>query len=67
MFVLRKKRILLMVYCIGISLFACIYSIAHYEQESISTMALPVSNKIVVLDAGHGFPDEGATRSKWTK
>lgn len=24
------------------------------------TVSLPVSNKIVVLDAGHGYPDEGA-------
>lgn len=62
MVILRKKRLILMAYFIGISLFACIYSIASYENDAVTTMALPVSNKVVVLDAGHGFPDEGAKR-----
>lgn len=65
MFILRKKRLIIMAYLIGISLFACLYSITKYEQETVSTMALSVSNKVVVLDAGHGLPDEGATRTKW--
>ena len=28
--------------------------------EIIPVMALPVSNKVIILDAGHGTPDEGA-------
>ena len=67
MVILRKKRLILMAYFIGISLFACIYSIASYENDVISTMALPVSNKVVILDAGHGLPDEGATRKTGCK
>lgn len=62
MFILRKKRLIITAYLIGISLFACIYSVASYEQDTVETTALPVSNKIVILDAGHGLPDEGATR-----
>ena len=27
------------------------------ELETIETVALPVSNKVIVIDAGHGEPD----------
>lgn len=27
--------------------------------EAIQVMSLPVSGKVVILDAGHGAPDEG--------
>ena len=39
------------------------------EQTSFSTVqtvALPVSNKTIVIDAGHGVPDEGAQSSNGT-
>ena len=29
------------------------------SEEYISTVSLPVSGKVVVVDAGHGIPDEG--------
>lgn len=32
----------------------------NLKEESIETVALPVSNKVIVLDAGHGNPDGGA-------
>ena len=32
----------------------------------VQTVALPVSNKVIVLDAGHGKPDEGAQSSTGT-
>jgi hypothetical protein len=28
------------------------------KKKTIETVALPVENKIIILDAGHGFPDE---------
>lgn len=28
--------------------------------KTVETVSLPVSNKVIVLDAGHGIPDEGA-------
>ena len=34
------------------------------EIETIQTVALPVDNKVIVIDAGHGKPDEGAESSK---
>lgn len=67
MIILRKKRLIMTAYLIGVSLFACIYSVANYEQNIISTVALPVSNKVVILDAGHGLPDERSNRSARVK
>ena len=58
MIVLHKKRIIICAYAVFISLFTIFYSMANYSQKSIETMALPVSNKVVTLDAGHGLPDK---------
>lgn len=65
MVVLHKKRLILCAYFIGISLFACFYAVQSFAQKSLETMATPASNKVVILDAGHGLPDEGAVRAKW--
>ena len=32
-------------------------------EESVLTSSTPATNKVVILDAGHGKPDEGAVRS----
>ena len=61
MIVLRRKRLILCSYLIGFAVFSCIYSIKSFEKNTIETATLPVSNKVVILDAGHGLPDEGAT------
>lgn len=59
MFFLSKKRIVLLA-----SLLIAVVSIEIFQmnlkEESIETVALPVSNKVIVLDAGHGNPDGGA-------
>ncbi len=34
--------------------------------EAVQVTSLPVSGKVIVLDAGHGTPDEGAQSSKGT-
>ena len=34
--------------------------------QTVATVNLPVSNKVIVLDAGHGIPDEGAQSSNGT-
>ena len=55
------KRLILVVFFVCISL--CCYGIINViqkQEKSISTNALPITNKIVVIDAGHGKPDEGA-------
>ncbi len=66
MIILQRKKILL---CMGI-IVASIFAIGTYKgfiaKDVIPTVSLPVSNKVIVLDAGHGKPDEGAESSAGT-
>ena len=60
MFFLSKKRIMVL----GIFLLAVLaigISQIFIEPETVETVALPVSNKVIVIDAGHGEPDEGGS------
>lgn len=64
MIVINKKRIQIILSCLIIGLLAFSFQIADnkntIEQKNIlETTATPVSGKIVVIDAGHGVPDEG--------
>ena len=69
MILINRKKIL---FWIGIiATFIFIYSITAYnvnntKKETITTVALPVNNKVIVIDAGHGVPDEGAQSSNGT-
>lgn len=65
MIVLSKKRILCIFSMVFISLFVFIFQTANLN-KTVETVALPVSNKVIVLDAGHGKPDEGAQSSNGT-
>lgn len=55
MIVLSKKRILFIMLAVVVAV--CMPSIRK-NNDTIEATALPVSNKVIVLDAGHGFPDE---------
>lgn len=55
MIILNKKRILFIMLAVVVAV--CIPGISR-DGNSIEVTALPVSNKVIVLDAGHGFPDE---------
>ena len=65
MIIISKKRILvvLIILCISLSIFKINNSV---YKNNIETIALPVSNKVVVIDAGHGYPDDGAQSSNGT-
>ena len=65
MLVLNKKRLSLIIGCIFMSLFVFLVS-KEENNISVQTVSLPISDKIVVIDAGHGVPDEGAQSSKGT-
>ena len=65
MIILSKKKILVISTCIFVSLFAFILQTSKIE-NTVQTVALPVSNKVIVIDAGHGKPDEGAESSNGT-
>ncbi len=60
MIVIDKKRISFIIICLLLGLFAYSYqstkTTLDYSMEEVSTT--PVSGKTVVLDAGHGTPDE---------
>lgn len=65
MIVLRKKRILLVLMCVVVSI--CFINITGNLKNEITlpTVSLPVSNKVIVLDAGHGSPDRRGRKYKW--
>lgn len=73
MFVINQKRIKIILTGLFIALFAFSFQIAKDEKKTqnmpvnvVETTATPVSGKTVVLDAGHGIPDEGAQSSNGT-
>lgn len=75
MLIINKKKIKIIVLGVIIALFVFTFQIAQNKENneiknlneivdnSIATTATPVSGKTVVLDAGHGVPDEGAESS----
>ncbi len=69
MILINKKRIKIIVSCILLSLLAFSFKIGKVNENInnieniIETTSTPVSGKTVVLDAGHGIPDEGAQSS----
>lgn len=68
MYVISRKRISLMVICLLLGIFAYSYQGTKMDmaQETQETTATPVSGKVIVVDAGHGVPDEGAESSRGT-
>ena len=64
MIVLNKKTIRIFVF--GIFTFALGIAFISDQKESVPTVSLPVSGKTIVIDAGHGKPDEGAVSSRGT-
>ena len=74
MIVLTKKRIGIILTSVLIAIFAFSFKVAENRQNTSDTpigstvqvSSTPVSGKVVVLDAGHGVPDEGAESSTGT-
>ena len=67
MLILSKKRITVMICLIFVSLYAFTYRMINDKtilsnelKKTVETVSTPVSNKVVIIDAGHGTPDEGA-------
>lgn len=75
MIVINKKRASIILSCLFIGVFAFSLKIADNQNEkneknaivnTIETVATPISGKTIVVDAGHGVPDEGAESSNGT-
>ena len=62
MLIINKKRIIFILIILMISVISFATNKAKLE-NTISTVSLPVSGKTIVLDAGHGYPDQGAESS----
>ena len=59
MIILNKKRILFITASLFVSIFTFMFCANFLESsEYVETVSLPVSGKTVILDAGHGIPDE---------
>ena len=70
MLILSKKRITAMLCLIFVSLYAFSFRVISDEsvqlEKTVETVSTPVSSKVVIVDAGHGTPDEGAESSNGT-
>lgn len=64
MIIISKKRISFIIIMLVVTVFSYSITINNEDKETIATTSLPVSNKTIILDAGHGKPDEGAESSK---
>lgn len=61
MIILKKEKILYYFSCILISIL--FFSVTNPPEILEKTSSTPISNHTIVLDAGHGLPDGGATDS----
>ena len=60
MILISKKRLIFVAMVVVLSIFSFSFERQIDREnalESSQTVALPVSDKVVVLDAGHGSPD----------
>ena len=53
MIIIQRKRIMLIIGAVFISIFSYLLGSSHMY-EVVETVSTPVSGKTVVLDAGHG-------------
>ncbi len=60
MYVIKRKRICLILIALLLGIFAYSYENQkiNIDEQTQSTTATPVSGKVIVVDAGHGVPDE---------
>lgn len=62
MLILNKKRLSLILLIVLLGIFTFSYQDAKENLEkSVTVTTTPVSGKVVILDAGHGSPDEGVS------
>ena len=59
MIFINKKRIVFIFLCAFISIISL--SMREVKNQAVSVSSLPVTNKVIILDAGHGLPDSGAS------
>lgn len=65
MIIINKKRIIFIMSSVVFSVISFSLFFNIKSKETVQTVALPISNKVVILDAGHGTPDERGREFKW--
>jgi len=61
MIVLERKRIVFVLLVFTLTIFTYHISLkVNNSKDTLQTVSLPVTNKVVIIDAGHGLPDGGA-------
>ncbi len=59
MIVLSRKKILSVLGGVFLLILVVAFiDITKPKIETVETVSLPVTNKVIILDAGHGVPDE---------
>lgn len=64
MIILNRKKIVFILSCMIISVL--FFNLTTRELQTVPTSSLPISNHVVILDAGHGLPDGGAVAEDGT-
>ena len=61
MYIISKKRlqIVLSAILVSVLVFGVQISLKEKEELTVETTSTPTSNKTIVIDAGHGTPDDG--------
>lgn len=65
MYVIKRKSIFWALTLILLGTFLCSYgekNKTNKRDTSKATVATPTSSKVIVVDAGHGIPDERSTK-----
>ena len=64
MYIIKRKRICLILIALLLGIFAYSYQETkiNLDEEIQETTSTPVSGKVIVVDAGHGVPDERSTK-----
>ncbi|WP_366923227.1 N-acetylmuramoyl-L-alanine amidase CwlD [Metallumcola ferriviriculae] len=57
----KLKPLAMLIVVVALAYIVYIYAIGRVATETISAMSWAVANKVIVVDAGHGGPDGGAT------
>ncbi len=67
MIIITRRKIRKVLALLTSCLTLCfIFNFYMANNKTVSTVTVPVSNKVIVIDAGHGVPDEGAESSRGT-
>ena len=58
MIIIKKEKIITILIFIILLIILVVYK--FFEKTFISVSSIPISNHVIILDAGHGYPDGGA-------